>query len=299
MTRRHVVLLALLLTACAPAGGVASTLPSERPDGTTLPAPFTATPPPSTASPPPTAAPPSAPGRCADGHGRVVEAESTAEPGQPGLRYRVYLPPCLEAGLGAPYPVLFLLHGLGADEGQWENLGAVETADRLIREGRLPPFLMVFPYEPPRADMEAVLVEGLIPAIEGMYPTRRAPSGWAVGGLSRGGGWALRIGFKHPDRFGSVGLHSPAVFGPDYVYLDFWTRGLRRDRLPRLWVDIGDRDPLRPATLELRRVLEDLDIPHTYREYPGRHEAAYWSAHVETYLLWYGQAWKEAPERAR
>jgi enterochelin esterase-like enzyme len=210
------------------------------------------------------------------------------------LAYRVYLPPCYRAGAKARFPTLYLLHGLTATDAQWDDLGADEVADTLIAGGQAPPFLIVMPYEQTGMDMEQAVVDVLMPAIERVYATGGTRELRAIGGLSRGGGWAMRIGLKHPDLFSAIGMHSPAILSPDLFIAWSWTRSIPLGETPRIWIDVGQDDTHRPDVEELTRVLTDLSTPFVWHLYPGEHTAAYWSTHLPDYLLWYTAPWREA-----
>src|SRR3954454_1114390 len=59
--------------------------------------------------------------------------------------YNVYLPDGYETGR-LRYPVLYLLHGNGADQNEWVAKGMVHrTVDALIADGEIPPCLVVMP----------------------------------------------------------------------------------------------------------------------------------------------------------
>jgi len=181
------------------------------------------------------------------------------------LPYRVYLPPCYGRLEAQSYPVLYLLHGLGRTDSQWDDLGADEAADRLIAAGDAPPFLMVMPWERKGLEFESALVDFLLPAIEREYLALPNRSGRAMAGISRGAGWALRIGTNHREIFGAVALHSPAVLVPDLYNLPGLLAGLPPDSLPNLWIDIGDRDPLRVSALELASLLDQEGVGYACR----------------------------------
>jgi len=133
------------------------------------------------------------------------------------MRYNVYLPPCYQAGQTQRYPVLYLLHGQNSDEGQWLRIGVSSALDRLIVSGDIPPFIIVMPFDysfkqPTEYKFEETFIQLLIPQIDMTYRTFTDASQRAIGGLSRGGAWAIRIGTRHPDMFGAIGGHSPAIF---------------------------------------------------------------------------------------
>ena len=207
------------------------------------------------------------------------------------IPYHLYQPPCFEETAGQTLPVLVMLHGLQATDQQWIDLGIGEAADRLIASGKAPPFLVVLPWERRGLEFETAVAEFLLPHIQATYRGSADRSRVAIGGLSRGVGWALRIGLKHPDRFGSIGLHSPAVLTPDLYYLPEWINAIPEDLRPRVWIDIGDQDSLRASVLELTELLDDLGYEYQWTSGPGDHLAEYWSSHLEAYLAWYGRFW--------
>ena len=137
------------------------------------------------------------------------------------LEYLVYLPPCYAEQVDRHYPVLYLFHGQTYTNQHWIDLGAASIADRLISNGELAPFLMVFPYDskhydppPNNAFGQAVLFE-LIPAVDGVFRTIPTRASRAIGGISRGGNWAAHLSLQHPALFGAVGLHSTPIFSTD------------------------------------------------------------------------------------
>lgn len=280
---------AALITGCAA---------PRPPAGTPTPSLEPRTPAPVSLSPPPElpARPSFTPGATPEPHcllrpGSILVGELENPDLPRALPYRIYLPPCYEAREDADFPTLYLLHGLTYDDSQWDVLGVDEEASALIRRRRIPPMLIVMPWERKGADFELSVVDYLIPFIDATYRTRDNPRGRAIGGLSRGGGWALRIGLKHPSLFAAIGLHSPAVLVPDLYDLPTWVEPLSPQERPRLWIDAGERDPLKPSILELVEALELVNYDFEWTLMPGDHSAAYWSAHVQDYLTWYASEW--------
>jgi enterochelin esterase-like enzyme len=240
-----------------------------------------------------TIVPPTSSAACLQRDGRMVSRE-LIEPGLPrSIPYRIFLPPCFVEHPSWRFPVLFLLHGLAATDSQWDDLGADEAAQRLIASSRVSPFLIVMPWERRGLDWGDALWNHLVPYVESVYHASSDPSQRAIGGLSRGAGWAFRIGFEHAGAFGSIGLHSPAILVPDEFLLANWTRDLPDESLPRLWVDIGERDSLKRAALELTATLDELQLPYTWHLYPGDHVSQYWESHIEEYLTWYAENWRD------
>jgi enterochelin esterase-like enzyme len=216
--------------------------------------------------------------------------------------YFIYLPPCYDIDSEVRYPVVYLLHGIPMDERHWLDEGIVEAADKLFGSGELPPFILVMPHgenyiytDTSGGDksFEGVLVHELIPAIDDRFRTGRAEHR-AIGGISRGGVWALEIAFLHPELFDAVGGHSPAlsvnraVASYDPMTL---AKSAPIDQL-RIFLDAGDRDWTRTETQELSKVLTQRYIPHTYTVGKGDHDYPYWATQVEAYLRFYGAPWK-------
>ncbi len=212
------------------------------------------------------------------------------------MSYNVYLPPCYSFDASLRYPVLYLLHGQGSTEDQWIRIGAVSAADKIISLASAPPFIMVFPFDfsykqPNEYKFEEVFVQLLIPQIDNDYRTKTDSTYRAIGGLSRGGAWALRIGTLHPELFGAIGGHSPAIFYVDEKPLTRRLLDIPAEYMPRIWLDAGDKDSEFSVIEPFEKFLSEKGIPHEWHEYIGWHEEKYWSAHVEEYLKWYALAW--------
>jgi len=189
--------------------------------------------------------------------------------------------------------VLYLLHGLLGTDAQWEDLGAGEVEDQLLAQGAVPPFLIVMPWERTGLKIEAAIVDGLIEYIDQTYRTRTDARWRAIGGISRGAGQALEIGLLHPELFGQVGLHSPAVLHGD-VLISRWLKGITEGRLPAIWIDIGLSDSLFDPTAHLIEFFFEQGIAPTIQFNDGDHEQGYWRSNLPTYLRWHGGLWRVA-----
>ena len=123
----------------------------------------------------------------------------------------------------------------------------------------------------------------------------------AIGGISMGGFGALDLGRIEPKRFCAVGGHSPAVLlnesqnvlgGFDNA-ADFARHDLiriARSHSPYdapVWIDIGNRDQLRPAATRLARELQTDGANVSFHVWPGAHTGRYWDAHFAQYLRFY------------
>ncbi len=233
---------------------------------------------------------------CQRGEGWVQKGRFFSDNLQADFSYQIYLPPCYHHNTSQRFPVLYLLHGLSYTEDQWIRLGLPEKMDALIAEGRVAPFIVVLPREasftPPQTSQFAnALILELIPWVDDQYRTLADRPYRAIGGLSRGAAWAVRIGFIHYGSFGSVGVHSLALFEADGNRLDSWLAQARREELPLFFFDIGRRDPERQSAESFANQLDAHNIPHTWYLFNGDHSESYWSRHLETYLRWYARNW--------
>ncbi|KAA0013044.1 prolyl oligopeptidase family serine peptidase [Billgrantia pellis] len=134
--------------------------------------------------------------------------------------YTLYLPEGYrESNLA--YPVLYLLHGSFGSERDWVERGNLrQTADRLIREGALPPMVIVMPgseswwidghNEPART----AFLEELMPHVEATWQVVPQREWRAIAGLSAGGFGTLNFILERPDLFAAAAALSPASYHP-------------------------------------------------------------------------------------
>jgi len=269
--------------------------------GTVSPTPATLTPSPlptNTQSPSATPTlldtPTSTPVPCTDTTGSVVNVDIPTDKLNRPVNTNVYLPPCYDPDAAGGYPLLIMLHGQAATNDQWLRLGLTNTADELIVKKEIVPLIIVMPFEvtwtpgPKESQFDEAILEDVLPYIEENYAVCAQRSCRAIGGLSRGGNWAVHLGFAHPDLFGIVGAHSTPLF-----YGELWNiqaaAGSPPESLPLIVIDAGDRDAEKELVREFVATLEDAGIPFDFFEFEGRHEESYWAAHVADYLHWYSE----------
>jgi acetyl esterase/lipase len=128
--------------------------------------------------------------------------------------YRLYLPPDYEANPNRRYPVIYWLHGASGDSRQAINHGWVPRLDAAIRNGIAPPIIAILVESPNlsgyvdskdgKIPVETVIVKDLIAHVDSTYRTIATREGRAIDGQSMGGAGSLRIGFNHPELFGTV-----------------------------------------------------------------------------------------------
>jgi enterochelin esterase-like enzyme len=308
------LLLGLVISSCAPQWQAARTQvdpipPLSSPTWESRPTTETAlenTPAPDptpTISPTPTLRPPGptsspTPFICRQTKGRILQDQVSTDLLRHPIDFRVYLPPCYDQEPERRYPVLYLLHGQSYNDDQWDRLGADEAADQLIYSGEAAPFIIVMPryriwFQPDEHNFGIAMVEVLIPLVDQSYRTLPERQGRAIGGLSMGAAWALHLGFSQWELFGAIGLHSLALFSIDSPRIPAWLDSIPLDQLPRIYIDIGDKDSkaLLDSTVWFEETLTEKNIPHEWYLFSGYHEEKYWQEHTLQYIRWYTQEW--------
>jgi enterochelin esterase-like enzyme len=177
------------------------------------------------------------------------------------------------------------------NEKTWNEIGAGETADSLIHSGGIPPLLIVMPRERRDARFGDALVNDILPYVDSRYRTLADRDHRALGGMSRGAGWALRVGLQNPGLFSALGLHSLGIFYADEAKVGGWLDKLPPDLTPRFYIDIGDNDSLIVSAGWLDRALTRRGLAHDYHLNPGSHTRAYWTERLPDYLRWYTANW--------
>jgi enterochelin esterase-like enzyme len=137
----------------------------------------------------------------------------------------VYTPAGYDAHRPQPYPVLYLLHGLGDDAERWMNGGggANNILDNLIAQGKAVPMIVVTPLgygtsTGPVGGRTAdniigytkILLDEVLPMVDKAYNVSRNREQRAIAGLSMGGAESLYVGLNHLDTFAWIGAFSSA-----------------------------------------------------------------------------------------
>jgi enterochelin esterase family protein len=138
--------------------------------------------------------------------------------------FMVYTPPGYEAKRSKPYPVLYLLHGLGDDAERWMNGGGANVIlDNLIAQRKAVPMVVVTTLgygvnNGPAGAMAPESITGytksllteVMPTVDKAYNVSRNREERAIAGLSMGGAETLYTALNHLDTFAWIGSFSGA-----------------------------------------------------------------------------------------
>ena len=217
-------------------------------------------------------------------------------------RAHVYTPPDYDLSGDGRYPVLYLQHGSGEDERGWMTQGHVNfILDNLIAAGEAQPMMVVMekgyadraddPPLPPRsaearqrgfANLEAMVINELIPTIDATYRTLSDREHRALAGLSMGGGQALQIGLGHLDIFAHIGVFSGGPrgdFDPQTAYGGVFSDPTSFNTRVRLfWLGAGTAEERAYQRAQaMHEALDQIGIEHELYISPGTsHEWQTW-----------------------
>jgi endo-1,4-beta-xylanase len=198
------------------------------------------------------------------------------------VSYLIYLPQGYDQG-NQRYPVIYWLHPWGGDQqvGAKVFLPYVQAA---INEKVMPPVIVVLPNGMRQGDyldmpngqkpVESVIIQDLIPHIDGTYRTIPKREARIIEGFSMGGFGAGHLGFKYPELFGTVVINAGAMVEstwrpPGQTPKDL--AGANADKLrghTRIHIGSGSIDDLLPRNQELHERLQQLTIDHEYQVVP-------------------------------
>ena len=217
-------------------------------------------------------------------------------------KFNIYLPPCYAENTDMRYPLLILLHGSYGDYRTWGVLGLAKQMDALIAQG-MPPFIVAMPTIPYAEDLGRVLNttalgEELLGYLDTHYRTLPEVKYRALGGLSYGALWTLRLNDEIPGTWGKLGLHSTAMSAVETNLLAANIASRMPEVLPKIWVDCGRNDEYVGACIDTDILLSQHKIRHEFKLNNGNHMLPYWEKELPNYLLWYAKGWDNAQEKA-
>lgn len=224
-------------------------------------------------------------------HGAVTTHEYMSKSLTRLRRVRVYTPPGYAQDATAKFPVLYLFHGSGDNEGCWSDSGkAHHILDNLIAQKKAVPMLIVMPdghaiqqSGVPGGNVEAFekdLLQDVMPLVELNYRTINDAAHRSIIGLSMGGGQSLIIGINHFDTFAWIGSMSAYVpeaektIGPSIAKPDF------AEKVKLLWFAIGRDDFLLEGNKQLDAFLTAKNVKHNYVLTDGAHRWPVWRKYL-------------------
>jgi S-formylglutathione hydrolase FrmB len=219
----------------------------------------------------------------------------------------------------APYPTLYLLHGLSDDHTIWLRRTGIEryAAERNLAV-IMPAVARSFYQDMASGPKYWTFLSEELPALcQQWFPLSAAREDNFVSGLSMGGYGALRLGLARPEHFSAAASFSGAldlarrlreagkafsridraewtgIFGPELAApadADLWLLAAKvaasSGPHPALYLSCGTEDELLADTRTFRRHLDAVGLPVSYDEGPGDHEWGYWDAQIQRLLAW-------------
>jgi S-formylglutathione hydrolase FrmB len=242
--------------------------------------------------------------------------------------YCIVLPASFDADKAKRFPILYELHGLGDNEQFLVHSGLWNLVEDLWEGGKMKEFVIATPAggasfyidaKDGRVRYEDFMLREFLPFVERKYRVSPGRANRAISGVSMGGYGALHLAFRHPQLFSAVSAHSAAlieklpafvsapqsprarvlggVFGipPDAAFWDansplVLARSANLSGM-KIYFDCGDRDDFgfEAGAAALDKILTARKIPHEFHIYPGRHDPAYFAAHIPASLSFHSR----------
>jgi enterochelin esterase-like enzyme len=213
-------------------------------------------------------------------------------------KMQVYTPPGYSKD--KKYPVLYLLHGIGGDETEWQRFARPNVLlDNLLADGKVTPMIVampngraqkndraegnVFGAAPAFAAFEQDLLKDVIPAIEARYSVQADREHRALAGLSMGGGQSLNFGLAHLDTFAWVGAFSAAPNTKPAAEL-VPDPAKAREQLKLLWIGCGKKDGLIRISQGVHTYLKEKDVPHVWHVDGNAHDPTEWKNNLYLFV---------------
>jgi len=202
----------------------------------------------------------------------------------------VYTPPGYSAD--KQYPVLYLLHGIGGDEREWQRFAKPDVLlDKLIADGKAAAMIVVMPNgraqkndrpegdvfksAPAFAAFEDDLLKDVIPTIESRYSVQADREHRAIAGLSMGGGQSLNFGLRHLDTFAWIGAFSAAPNTKPAKEL-VPDPAAAKAKIKLLMITCGKKDGLIRVSQGVHAHLKENGVPHIWHVDDNAHDPTHW-----------------------
>lgn len=238
--------------------------------------------------------------------------------------YSIYLPSSYDTNKLKNYPVLYLMHGGGGSNTDWEKIHHIsEIANRLISNGNIDEMVIVcaegnqqnmmyFNAErdnngTPDWKYEDYFFNELIPYIEKTYRVRTDKGGRAIGGFSMGGGAATVYGVHHPEYFCMIYDISGYLRRQPLSFLKndpsaAWRQQVIENNNPIVRVNsgtaedvaawkktdwkiaVGDKDFTLEANMDMMKAFREKGVPCSMYVNDGAHDAKWVNSVLEDVL---------------
>ncbi len=233
-------------------------------------------------------------------HGRLEMIEYESKTVGTTRKLNVYTPPGYTTDI--KYPVLYLLHGIGGDETEWQRFASPNfMLDNLIADGKAVPMIVVMPNgraqkndraegnvmasAPAFAVFEKDLLNDVIPTIQSKYSVDANRERRAIAGLSMGGGQSFNFGLGNLDTFAWIGPFSaaPNTKSAEELIPDV---AAAKAKLKLLWISCGNKDGLIRISQNIHQFLKTNGIDHVWHVDGHGHDPQHWSSS----LYWFAQS---------
>ena len=209
------------------------------------------------------------------------------------VQYRVYTP----AGYAnlSKLPVVYVTDG--HEYADILKGSMVQVLDNLIAEKKIKPLLAVFidPRNPEDLSVNRrmkeytgnpsfvnFLADELVPAVDSAYRTNRIAGERCIVGTSLGGWNAAYTGWLRSDRFGLIGIQSPAF---DSLIISRYSNA---GRLPlKIFMSTGVVHDTEIQARNMKKILDEKGYPLLYREVNEGHSWGNWRALLDDMLVYF------------
>ncbi|SPE60859.1 exported hypothetical protein [Verrucomicrobia bacterium] len=231
-------------------------------------------------------------------HGSLAMIEYDSKTVGTKRKMQVYTPPGYSKD--RKYQVLYLLHGIGGDETEWQRFCSPNIVlDNLLADQKVVPMIVVMPNGraqkndraegdvfrsgPAFANFERDLLDDVIPAIEARYSVQADREHRALAGLSMGGGQSLNFGLAHLDTFAWVGGFSsaPNTKPPEQLVPD---PAAATAQLKLLWLGCGNKDGLIRISQGVHAYLKEKGVPHVWHVDGNAHDPTEWKNNLYLFV---------------
>lgn len=231
-------------------------------------------------------------------HGKLEMIEYDSKSVGTKRKMQVYTPPGYSSS--KKYPVLYLLHGIGGEETEWQRFATPNLLeDNLLADGKAVPMIIVMPNgraqkddrpvgnvyasAPAFAAFEQDLLKDVIPTIESRYSVQQDQEHRALAGLSMGGGQSLNFGLGHLDTFAWIGGFSsaPNTKSPSDLLPD---PSIAKEKLKLLWLSVGNKDGLIKISQGVHQYLKDKGVTHVWNVDGHAHDPTEWRNNLYYFL---------------